>query len=217
MAIKVILADDHSIVRIGIRTAVSQNGDGIEIVEEASDGRELLELAENNPADVYVVDISMPLLNGLEATERLLRMDPRSKIIVLSMHDDKGSVEKAIRCGAKGYVVKENAVDEIAQAIHDVYKGGYFLSPCISQHIVQGFLANGSRRKQHRELTDLTGREREILQLVSEGFTTKDIARQLHRSVNTIRVHRSNLMRKLNIHKQAELIHYAFKEGIGKL
>lgn len=222
MSIRVILADDHAVVRDGIKAVVDSRGNGIEIIGEAANGREVLALADTNPADVYVIDISMPILNGIETTERLLKKDPKTKVIILSMHNEKSFLEKAMKLGAKGYILKESAIDEILNAIRQVHMDRFFLSPEISKHIVQGFLGNEKpKNKKQRKLAEkvgeLTGREREILQLIAEGFTTKDMARQLDLSVNTVHVHRNNIMRKLDIHKQAELIRYALKEGISHL
>lgn len=222
MSIKVILADDHAVVRDGIKAVVDSRGNGIEIIGEAANGREALALADTNPADVYVIDISMPILNGIETTERLLKKDPKAKVIILSMHNEKSFLEKAMKLGAKGYILKESAIDEILEAIRQVHMDRFFLSPEISKHIVQGFLGNEKpknkkQRKLEEKIGELTGREREILQLIAEGFTTKDMARQLDLSVNTVHVHRNNIMRKLDIHKQAALIRYALKEGISHL
>ena len=218
MSIRVILADDHAVVRDGIKAVVDSRGDEIEIVGEAANGKEVLALADNDPADVYVVDISMPILNGIETTERLWKKDPKCKIIILSMHNERSFLEKAMKLGAKGYILKESAIEEILEAIRQVHMDRFFLSPEISKHIVQGFLGNEKpKKKSNNKIGELTGREREILQLISEGFTTKDIARQLDLSVNTVHVHRNNIMRKLDIHKQAELIRYALKEGISHL
>ncbi len=219
MSIRVVLADDHTMVRDGIKAVVDSQGGEIEIVGEASNGKEVLDLADNGQADVYVVDISMPILNGIETTERLLKKDPKCKVIILSMHNERSFLEKAMKLGAKGYILKESAIGEILDAIRQVHMDRFFLSPEISKHIVHGFLGNEKPKKgpNNNKVGELTGREREILQLIAEGFTTKDMARQLDLSVNTVHVHRNNIMRKLDIHKQAELIRYALKEGISHL
>jgi len=219
MSIRIMLADDHAVVRGGIKAIVAKEGKdkGMEIVGEAGDGNELLALAETTPADVYIIDISMPNLNGLEATERLLKKNPKGKVIILSMHDDRAFVEKALKIGAKGYLLKESAPEELIHAIREVWMDRFFLSPKISKYVVQGFLGADQPKKQHQKGTNLTNREKEILRLISEGSTAKEIARQLRISANTVSVHRNNIMRKLDIHKQAELIRYALKEGISEL
>ena len=217
MNTRVMLADDHAVVRDGIKAIVAKKGKDMEVVGEAGDGKALLALAETTPADVYIVDISMPNLNGLEATERLLKRNPKSRVIILSMHDDRAFVEKALKVGAKGYLLKESAPEELIHAIQEVQMDRFFLSPKISRYVVQGFLGTGQLGNQRRKVTNLTDREREILRLISEGSTAKEIAQQLHISVNTVGVHRNNVMRKLDIHKQAELIRYTLKEGISTL
>lgn len=217
MSIKVILADDHAVVRDGIKAVVERMGDDIEIVGEATNGNEVLKLAKETPADVYIIDITMPILNGLETTDRLTKQDPDSRIIILSMHDDRSFVEKAFQCGAKGYVIKDSVTEEVLQAIREVYRDRFFLSPRISKFIVQGFLGKKSPQPQYQKSTSLTPREREILQLISEGFSNKEVARQLSLSINTVHVHRKNIMRKLDLHRQADLIRYAIKEGISQL
>jgi len=217
MSIEVILADDHSVVRDGIKAVVHRKGKGIKIIGEASNGKEVLKMAENNPADVYLLDIAMPILNGIETTEKLRKIDKKCKIIILSMYDDGNLVEKALKYGANGYIVKETATEEIIHAIREVYKDRFFLSPKISRFVVKGFLGKRYHYGQSKDVITLSGREREILQLVAEGFTNKKISIRLHIALGTVQVHRSNIMRKLGVHKQADLIRYALKEGISHL
>ena len=217
MSIEVIIADDHAVVRDGIRAVVERKGDDIKIIGEASNGREVLQMAENNPADVYVLDIAMPLLNGIEAAARLIKMNKTCKIIILTMYDDKNLVDKALTCGVHGYLTKETATEEIIKAIREVYVGRFFLSPTISKFVVRGFLGKINDLDQNHPVIKLTKREREILQLIAEGFTTKEISTKLHLSTDTIHTHRNNIMQKLDIHKQAGLIRYALKEGISHL
>lgn len=217
MSIKIILADDHPIVRDGLRFIIEKKGGDIKIIGEASNGNEVLEMARKNYADVYVLDISMPILNGIDTTDRLLKMNPKSKIIILSIHDSRIFVEKALKTGAKGYLLKESATEEVIHAIREVYMGRYFLSPSISKFVVHGFLGNMQDYKRDSNKGNLTKREREILQLIAEGFTNKEIAGKISLSLHTVHVHRNNIMRKLEIHKQADLIRYALKEGISEL
>lgn len=217
MSIKVILADDHPVVRDGIRAVFNRKAKDIEIIGEAVNGREVLKIAQNRPADVYVLDISMPVLNGIETAERLMKMDPKSKIIMLSIHDEKTFVERSLESGAQGYVLKESATEELIQAIREINQGKYFLSPGVSKFIVQEFLGKRGRYGRQEKIVTLTRREKGILQLIGEGLTNKEIARQLNISLNTVHVHRNNIMDKLDIHRQAHLIRYALKEGISNL
>jgi len=217
MSIKLVLADDHPVIKEGIRSAIDRTTDDIEIVMEASNGREVLEFASKNLVDVFILDISMPILNGIDTTARLIKMDQNNRIIILSIHNSRSFVEKALFCGAKGYLLKESTVDEVIYAIHEVNKGRYYLSSAISKYIVNGFLSEINKRDFNENLVHLTGREREVLQLIAEGFSNKEISRNLNLALNTVHVHRKNIMQKLDIHKHAGLIHYAIKEGIVKL
>lgn len=217
MGIKVILADDHHLVREGLRSVIQKKGGDIRVIGEASNGKDVLAMAKKNPADVYVLDITMPILNGIATTERLIKMDPQSKIVILSIHDSRIFVEKAIKSGARGYITKESAIEEIILAIREAFKGKFFLSPSISMYVIDGFLREMSQNKSEEKGTELTKRETEILQLIAEGFSGKEIARRLGLSVHTVQGHKKNAMQKLDLHKQADLIRYAFKEGISKL
>jgi DNA-binding NarL/FixJ family response regulator len=217
MTIKVLLADDHPVVRDGLRYIIDNKGEDIKIIGEASDGNEVLEFAKKNLVDVYILDISMPILNGIEATHSLIKMDSRSKIIILSIHDSRVFVEKSLKSGARGYVLKESATEEVIHAIHEVYRGRFFLSPAISKFIVDGFLGKTQHYSSNEKAVDLTKREREILQLIGEGLTDKEISMKLNLSLYTVHVHRKNIMNKLDIHKQAGIIRYAIREGISKL
>ena len=217
MSIKVVLADDHPVVRAGLRAVIEKSKEDIVIVDEAIDGQEVLKIAEKKPVDVFLLDVEMPHLNGIETAERLLKNDPKAKIIILSIHDSRIFVQRALRCGVKGYILKESAIEEVIQAIQEVFKGRFFLSPAISGYIVDGFLGKAGDAKEKSAGDGLTNREREILQLIGEGSTNKEIAQKIDLNVNTVQVHRRNLMQKLNIHKQADLIRYTIKEGISKL
>ncbi|MCR5504527.1 MAG: response regulator transcription factor [Elusimicrobiaceae bacterium] len=214
--IKVIMADDHVIVRQSIRSVLERKNDKVKVVAEVSNGKELLQAAKEHKADVYIVDISMPLLNGIDATAKLLRMQPSAKVIILSMFDDRLSVEKAIQSGAHAFVVKEATINEILEAIKEVYAGKFFLCSQVAKYLVEGFLDKTDGRRGIPRV-HLTNKEREILQMIAEGFSSKKIAEEYGLSLNTIHVHRNNIMRKLNIHKQAELIRYAIKEGIAHI
>jgi len=218
MSNKVVLVDDHAIVRSGVRTVLERFNPNIKIAAELSNGKEFLEYAKvHKDIDVYIVDIVMPHLNGIEAISMVAKRNPQANIIVLSMYDDRVSVEEALKAGAKGFIVKVSAADEIAQAVEEVLKGKFYLSTDISKYIVQGFLENNNTFKKTRDRNGLTHKEKEILQLIAESNSSKQIARLLNISLNTVHVHRNNMMRKLNIHKQAELVRYALKEGIAQL
>jgi len=217
MGIEVIIADDHAVVRDGIRAILERKASDLKVVGEASNGKEVLELAKTKPADIYLIDISMPMLNGIETTERLLKLDPKSKIIMLSMHDDRVSVEKALKAGARGFIVKVSTSEEIINAIREVYEGRFYLCSQVSKYVVQGFLGKVDPVASLGKATELTPKEREILQLIAEGYSSKEIAKELGVSLNTVHVHRNNIMSKLDIHKQADLIRYAIKEGIAHL
>jgi DNA-binding NarL/FixJ family response regulator len=217
MSIRVVLADDHPIVRAGLRAVIEKSKEDIVIVDEAINGKDVLKIAEKSAVDVYLLDVEMPHLNGIETAERLLGKDPKTKIIILSIHDSRIFVHRALRSGVKGYILKENATEEVIQAIQEVFRGRFFLSPGISSYIVDGFLGKVGARKEKSAETGLTKREREVLQLIGEGSTNKEIAQKLNLYLNTVHVHRRNLMQKLNIHKQADLIRYTIKEGISKL
>lgn len=210
----VVIADDHVMVRSGIRAALERKDKDLKVVAEVSNGKELLELPLNLPVDVFLVDISMPLLNGIEATKKLKRMRKDAKVIILSMYDDRISVERAIRAGACGFVIKVSPIEEVLNAIADVLKGKFFLCSSISNYVFEGFLNRASGKKNAHILT---AKEKEILQLVAEGYSSRKIAEEFGLSLNTIHVHRNNIMHKLNIHKQAELIRYAIKEGIAHI
>jgi DNA-binding NarL/FixJ family response regulator len=213
--IKIALADDHTLVRDGIKAIIDRKGKGMSVVAELNNGKEILDYAAKKAADVYVIDISMPFLNGIETTQKLLKLQPEAKVIILSMHDDRASVEKAFKAGATGYVVKVAKADEILEAIKEVAQGRFYLCSKVSKYLVQGFL--GKTRPGKKDPRGLTPKEKEVLQLIAEGYSSKEIAKEFGLSLNTIHVHRNNIMTKLNIHKQAELVRYAIKEGIAHL
>lgn len=215
MNIKIVLADDHAIVRDGVKAVLERKGKNMEVVAEISNGKDLVDYALSHDADVYVVDISMPVLNGIEAVQRIIKEKPDTNVVILSMYDDRVSVEKSLKAGAKGFIVKVSTADEIVDAINEVACGRFYLCSKVSKYIVQGFLGKSTSRK--RDVTGLTPKEKEVLQLIAEGYSSKQIARNFNLSLNTIHVHRNNIMKKLGIHKQAELVRYAIKEGIAQL
>ena len=212
---KIVLADDHAIVRTGVRTVLERLGKGMEVAAEIDNGKDLVNYAKTHPTDIYVVDISMPVLNGIEAVEQMVKQNPAVKIVMLSMYDDRISVEKSLKAGAKGFIVKVCAADEIVDAIEEVCAGRFYLCSKVSKYIVQGFLGKTASRK--RDSSGLTPKEKEVLQLIAEGCSSKQIAKAFNLSLNTIHVHRNNIMKKLGIHKQTELVRFAIKEGIAQL
>lgn len=212
---KIVLADDHAIVRTGVRTVLERLGQQMQITAELSDGKELVEYAKTHPDEIYIVDISMPVINGIEAVEQMVTFNPDIKIIMLSMYDDRMSVEKSLKAGAKGYIVKVSAADEIISAIEEICAGRFYLCSKVSKYIVQGFL--GKTTARNRDKTGLTPKEKEVLQLIAEGYSSKQIAKAFNLSLNTIHVHRNNIMKKLGIHRQTELVRFALKEGIARL
>jgi len=214
--IRIILADDHAVVRDGIKAVIRRLAENIAIVGEAATGKEVLEIARDKTVDVFVLDLEMPELDGIETIDRLNQRHGPVKVVLLSMYDEKILVERAFRSGARGYLIKESASDEIVRAIREIYQGRYFLSPRISGYLVQGFVNPGSRDSTKLE-SALTSRQREILMLISEGLTEKEIARQLNISVHTVHVHKNNIMDKLDIHTKAGLIKYALKMGLIQL
>jgi len=213
MAITVVLVDDHAIVRQGLGAVISQEQD-IKVIAEASNGKEAVDIAKKDPADIFIIDITMPILNGLEASSQIMQINPWNRIIILSMHDNRVFIERALNLGIRGYVLKDSAADEIIQAIRAVYKDEYFLSPRISTFVIQDYIDSKGRKIGEKKIVSLTEREREILQLVVEGYTNKEVVMHLKIALKTALAHRNNIMQKLGIHRQADRIRYALKEGI---
>jgi DNA-binding NarL/FixJ family response regulator len=211
MPIRVLLAEDHWLVRASLRSLLADFAD-VEVIAEASDGRAALGLIATHHPEVVLMDISMPGLNGLEATHRITKEYPEVRVIVLSMHTGEEYVLRALRSGASGYVLKGSAPGELELALAAVARGDVFLSPAISRHVIEVYL-NGSG-KQVSSLEQLTQRQREILQLIAEGRSNKEMARLLGASVKTIESHRASLMERLDIHDVARLVRYAIRNGL---
>ncbi len=216
MRISVLIADDHPLVRNGLRFSIQSSGKPIEIVGEAADGLEALQIARRHPADVFILDISMPRLNGLDTAHELIRQYPSAKAIILSIHDSCSFVEQAMEIGARGYLTKETASRNIVEAICEVYAGHFYFSLDIAHFIVEKALAGYKEGHAARKPT-LTIQERKVLQLIVEGRTAKEIASELGCASNTIHAHRKNLMTKLGIHKSIDLVRFAIREGIVQL
>ena len=207
MPLRILLADDHVIVRQGLKALLER--EGFEVVGEASDGHEALQMAETVRPDVVVLDLSMPLLNGLDAAQGILRANPRVRTILLTMHTEDHQVVKALQVGIRGYVLKTQAAEDLVQAIREVSQGRVYLSPGISEVVVEGYLA-----KADLPPDPLTPRERQVPQLVAEGKTTKEIAALLGLTVKTAESYRTRIMEKLEIHQTAGLVRYAIRRGL---
>ena len=205
---RVLLAEDHTLVRAGLR-ALLDGMPNIEVVGEAEHGGEALALAAQLRPDVVVMDLSMPILNGIEATRRAVKLRPRPRILVLSMHDDTEYVRQALNAGASGYLLKSAAVRELELALAAVVRGEVWISPAIARSVVDDFT-----RRTPPQGEELTPRQREILQLVAEGHTTKQIAKRLHIGVKTVDAHRAQIMERLDIHNIAGLVRYAIRTGV---
>ena len=207
MSLRILLADDHVIVRQGLRALLDR--ERLEVVGEASDGREAVRLAMTLRPEVAVLDLAMPLLNGMDTAREILKTDPRTKVILLTMHTEDRYVLEALRAGVSGYVVKTRAAGDLLQAIREVQRGHFYLSPGISRVVIEAFLAKGDPPSD-----PLTSRERQVLQLIAEGKTTKQAAALLDISVKTAETHRTRIMQKLDIHETAGLVRYAIRLGL---
>jgi two-component system, NarL family, response regulator NreC len=211
--IRVLLADDHTIVRSGLRLLLEREKDLV-VVGEATDGREAVDWMERAGADVAVMDVAMPGLNGIEATAQITRKFPEVAIVMLSMHSDESYVLRCLRAGARGYVLKEAAESELIEAIRAVRSGKAFFSPKVRRLLQQEHIERIRREGGVDSYDLLTEREREILQLIGEGNSNKDIANRLHLSVFTVETHRKRVLEKLNLHGTADVILYAVRKGI---
>lgn len=208
---RVLLVDDHALVRAGIRSLLEKLS-GVEVVAEAGSGHEALELLASSRATMVVTDLAMPGLNGLELTRRITREYPQVRVLVLSMHQTEPYVLQALRAGAAGYLLKDAATVELELAVRAVVRGEMYLSPSVSQRVVENF-----RRRADADpdpLEQLTPRQREILQLIAEGQGTRAIAERLHVSVKTVETHRQQLMERLDIHDVAGLVRFAIRAGL---
>ena len=211
--IRILLADDHTVVRKGLRLLL-ESQPGLTVVGEASDGRTAVALAEQNAPDVVVMDVAMPTLNGIEAARQITAKLPLVAVVFLSMHSDESYVLKALKAGARGYLLKDSAEHDLILAVRSVAQGKSFFSPAISKMMVEDYM----RELQERQIEDsyelLTTREREVLQLLAEGKSNKEVAAVLNLSLYTVETHRGNILQKLNLHSGAELILYAIRKGV---
>src|SRR5260370_24571922 len=207
MPTRILLADDHALIRQGLKALLEKQG--FQVVAEASDGQDALRSVDKTQPDIAIIDISMPVLNGVEAARELKKSSPKTKVILLTQHDEDQYVTESLRAGVRGYVLKSQAGEDLVHAIQEVCRGSIYLSPSISGTVVDAYLS-----KTYVPTDPLSGRERQSLQLVGEGNSTKDVALQLGISVKTAESHRARLMKKLDIHETASLISYSICRGL---
>lgn len=213
MTIQVILADDHAILRDGLRAILESQPD-IKVVGDAEDGRQALALAQKTKPDIILMDIAMPQLNGIDAAEQILALQPDIRIIMLSMHSTSEYIQRAFRAGAKGYLLKDSAGQEVVQAVHKVFEGHFYISQKISDTIFELMFTFPPKTNSISSLDKLSIREREVLQLATEGKTSSEIAEILNLSPKSIDTYRSRIMQKLEIRDFASLVKYAIQHGI---
>jgi len=207
MAVRVLIADDHEMFRQGLRVVLEE--EGFQFVAEASDGRQAVQLCAQHHPEVAILDVAMPVLNGIYAAREIIKANSRTKVVLLTQHTEDQMVLESLRAGVTGYVLKTRATSELVQALRAVCRGEMYLTQSISHTVVEAFL-----RKDGLPERPLSDRERQVLQLVAEGKTTKEIASMLGISVNTAESHRTNLMEKLDIHDTAGLVRYALRNGV---
>ncbi|MEE9278283.1 MAG: response regulator transcription factor [Dehalococcoidia bacterium] len=210
--IRILLADDHAVVRSGVRMLL-ESEPGFEVVGEAEDGLEAVTLTERLQPDVVVMDISMPKINGIAATRRIHRILPAVGVVGLTMHDNEAYFYEMLKAGGSGYVLKDAPPGELLEAVRAAFAGRAYLSPTVASHLVRDYVRQGGPGERER-FNGLTERERQILTLVADGFTNRQIADQLVVSVKTVETHRTNLMQKLDLHDRTELVKYAIRKGL---
>ncbi|MBS1872650.1 MAG: response regulator transcription factor [Acidobacteria bacterium] len=211
--IRILLADDHTLVRDGLRALLERESD-LQVIAEAGDGREAIRLAAEHRPDIVVMDLAMPVLNGMEATRRILAENPRVGVVILSMHQDESYVLGALDAGAKGYLLKDSIRSEVLQAIRAVREGRSFLTKRIARILQEDYVGQLRQRGLADRYELLSSREREILQMVAEGRSNKEVAALLNISLTTVETHRAHILQKLDIHSVPELILYAVRKGI---
>jgi DNA-binding NarL/FixJ family response regulator len=211
--IRVLLADDHTVIRTGLRLVLEQEPDLV-VVGEAADGRQAVELADSLGPDVVVMDLGMPNLNGIEASRRITEAHPKIGIVVLSMHSDETYVLRALKAGARGYLLKDSASEDLVRAVRAVSERKSYFSPAVGKMLLEDYMRKLQRSGAEDSYELLTPREREILQLIAEGKSNKEIAYQLNLSLYTVETHRAHIMQKLNLQSVPELVLYAVRRGI---
>lgn len=213
MNYRVLIADDHGVVRQGLRALLEKSSE-ISVVGEASDGREAVRLAEELHPNIVVMDIAMPLLNGVDAAAQIISRDPDIKVIILSMHSDESYILRSLSAGAKGYLLKDSAEGDILPAVQAVAQGRPYFSPIITSTLLDEYLQTMKKHNVRDSYDLLTDREKEVLQLLAEGKSNKDVAALLNLSPYTVESHRTNLMQKLGLHNTAEIVLYAVRKNI---
>lgn len=213
MPIRILLADDHTVVRDGLRALLEKQTD-MAVVAEAADGRETVQLAEELNPDIVIMDIAMPNMNGIEATRRIVSSNPRTAVLILSMHQDESYVLRSLKAGAKGYLLKDSLRSDVIDAIRSVALGRSYLTRKVSRMLQEDYVRELDRRGLDDSYELLTDREREVLQLVAEGRTNKEVATMLNISLTTVETHRTHILQKLGVHSVPELILYAVRKGI---
>jgi DNA-binding NarL/FixJ family response regulator len=211
--IRILLADDHGIVRKGLRSAI-ESETGYEVVAEAANGREAVRLAQQLKPDVAIMDIAMPQLNGIDATEQILKLSPTTKVLVLSMHADESYVIRVLAVQARGYILKDSAEADLLPALRSVLQGRPYFSPKVTQVLLEDYMRYLRQRGLQDTYDLLTAREKQVLQLLAEGNSNKDVANILNLGLSTVDTHRTNLMQKLNLHSTAEIVLYAVRKRI---
>lgn len=213
MKIRVLIADDHGVVRKGLRLLLEQYRE-IQVVGEAANGRDVVRLASELIPDVVLMDVAMPLLNGIDAAEQIRRADSRVGVVILTMHADEGYLLRALSVGVKGYLLKESAEQDLLRAVQTVAQGKPFFSPAITATLLEDYMRVLKQEGLSDSFELLTNREKEILQLLAEGKSNKDVANLLDVGLSTVESHRTNLMQKLNLHNTAEIVLYAVRKNI---
>lgn len=204
----ILLADDHAIVRQGLKLILGAHAD-LKVIGEASNGKEAVELAQQLKPDIVLMDVAMPEVNGIEATKLIVKANPRARVLVLSMHKEAVYVREILKAGARGYILKDAIDTELLSAVRSVAKGDGYVSPAVS-----GALLNDYSQKSNDPADTLSAREREVLKMIAEGKTNKEVATQLNLSVYTVDSHRGKIMEKLNLHSTGELVRFALKHGL---
>jgi DNA-binding NarL/FixJ family response regulator len=211
--VRILLADDHTVMRNGLRLLLERQPH-LQVVGEAADGRQAVALSESAKPDVVIMDIAMPNLNGIEAARQIVNRNPRTAIAILSMHSDESYVIRALKAGARAYLLKDSAEADLLAAVRALTEGKSFFSPAISKILVEDYMRHLESRGAEDTYELLTNREREILQLLAEGRTNKEVANMLNLSLYTVETHRTHILQKLNLHSVPELILYAVRKGI---
>jgi two-component system, NarL family, response regulator NreC len=211
--LRILLADDHTVMRAGLRALLESHPD-LEVVAETENGRQAVELSTSLMPDVVVMDVGMPILNGIEATKQIVNQSPKTEVVILSMHTDESYVMRALQAGARAYLLKDSAAGDLMGAIAAVSNGKSFFSPKVSRILAEDYVRVLKQKGAVDSYDLLTSREREILQLLAEGKTNKEVAADLNISLYTVEAHRSHILQKLDLHNSAELVLYAVRKGI---